>query len=174
MRTVILLLIIVLLAPLAKPHIQDALFMIHLMRQSPSTSLPVPVEGVSERQLTDTWRAPRSEGREHQGVDIFAPKGTPVQSTTRGVVWKIGQNRLGGNVVWILGPGGRLHYYARLDHFSHIKPRDRIEQGTIVGYVGNTGNARGTHPHLHYGIYSMTGSGQNPYPLLLKLPSRAS
>lgn len=140
--------------------------MIRLTRQSPSSTLQVPVEGVSERQLSDTWKAPRSEGRKHQGIDIFAPKGTPVQSTTRGVVLRLGKNRLGGNVVWILGPGGQLHYYAHLDRFAGIKSRDRIGEGVVLGFVGNTGNARGTPPHLHYGIYSLNGRPLNPFPLL--------
>lgn len=169
MRRLIFLLILVVIAPFVRPYIKDALFMIRLMRQPPPSALQVPVDGVPEHQLTDTWETPRSEGRKHQGIDIFAPKGTPVQSTTRGVVWRLGQNRLGGNVVWILGPGGQLHYYAHLDRFAEIKSRDRIGEGVVLGFVGNTGNARGTPPHLHYGIYSLNGKPLNPFPLLAGL-----
>lgn len=166
MRRLLFLLILIVLAPFARPYIKDALFMIRLMQETPPSALQVPVDGVSEHQLTDTWEAPRGEGRKHQGIDIFASKGTSVQSTTRGVVWRIGQNRLGGNVVWVLGPGGQIHYYAHLDRFAGIKPRDRIGEGVVLGFVGNTGNARGTAPHLHYGIYSLNGKPLNPFPLL--------
>lgn len=129
-------------------------------------SLPVPVVGVSRTALRDTWGAARDGGRTHQGIDIFAPKGTPVMSTTRGLVLRLGQNRLGGNVVWIFGPGGQRHYYAHLDRFGDLQPGDFVMPGDIVGYVGNTGNARGTPPHLHYGLYSSGVGAVNPFPLL--------
>lgn len=76
-----------------------------------------------------------------------------------------GHNALGGNVVWVLGPGGQRHYYAHLDRFAHVPVGQRIEPGTVLGYVGNTGNARMTPPHLHYGIYGSAGA-INPFPLL--------
>lgn len=76
-----------------------------------------------------------------------------------------GVNRLGGKVVWVLGPGGQRHYYAHLDAWSVLRKGERIQAGTILGYVGNSGNARGTPPHLHYGIYTPSGP-VNPYPLL--------
>ncbi|MCI0618545.1 M23 family metallopeptidase, partial [bacterium] len=98
--------------------------------------LRVPVFGVSPAQLHDTWGALRSQGRHHQGIDIFAPKGTPVISTTPGIVQRIAQNRLGGNCVWILGPSGQVHYYAHLDHFADIQPNQKIEPGDVIGYVG--------------------------------------
>jgi murein DD-endopeptidase MepM/ murein hydrolase activator NlpD len=136
-----------------------------VFQDAPST-LPIPVAGVIVANLQDTWGAPRSEGRGHQGIDIFAPRGAAVFSATDGVIWKVGQNRLGGNAVWILGPGGQMHYYAHLQGFADISPRNRIYQGEILGYVGNTGNAKGTPPHLHYAIYTISGSAINPYPLL--------
>jgi murein DD-endopeptidase MepM/ murein hydrolase activator NlpD len=64
-----------------------------------------------------------------------------------------------------LGPGRRVHYFAHLDAFSDVRPRDWVTPGAILGYVGTTGNARGTPPHLHYGLYGM-GRAINPYPLL--------
>ncbi|SAI65741.1 peptidase [Bordetella ansorpii] len=128
-------------------------------------SLPVPVAGVSPRQLADTWGAARSHGRTHQGIDIFAKRGTPVVSSTEGVVTRVGTNNLGGKVVWVVGPGRQMHYYAHLDDYADIARGDLLAAGDTVGYVGNTGNARGTPPHLHYGIYQ-TGGAINPYPLL--------
>ena len=86
--------------------IKDQVYTFKLVIQEAPSNLPIPVAGVVVTNLQDTWGAPRSEGRQHQGIDIFAPRGTAVFSATNGVVWKLGQNRLGGNVVWVLGPGG--------------------------------------------------------------------
>ena len=144
----------------------DTISMKRLLFQQAPEMLQVPVVGISPNQLRDTWGAPRSEGRQHQGIDIFAPKGTPVISTTPGIVQRIGQNRLGGNCVWILGPSGQVHYYAHLDHFGDIQPNQKIEPGDVIGYVGNSGNARSTPSHLHYCIYTFFGQAVNPFPLL--------
>jgi peptidoglycan LD-endopeptidase LytH len=146
----------------------DTISMMRLVFQQAPEMLHVPVIGVAPSQLHDTWGAPRSEGRHHQGIDIFAPKGTPVISTTPGIVQRIGQNRLGGNCVWILGPSGQVHYYAHLDHFADIQQNQKIEPGDVIGYVGNSGNARTTPSHLHYCIYTFFGEAVNPFPLLQK------
>ena len=138
----------------------------HVTRMPPPTELPVPVEGVVARRIADTWGAARSNGRTHQGVDIFAPRGTPVVSSTRGVVSRVADHGLGGKQVWVIGPGGERHYYAHLDGFGEgIARYDIVKPGTLLGYVGDTGNARGTPPHLHYGIYATDGA-YNPWPLL--------
>ena len=129
-------------------------------------SLPVPVDGVRSSAIHNTWQAPRDGGRRHQGVDIFARPGTPVRSTTEGIVIRVGQNRLGGNVVWVLGPGRQTHYYAHLRDFAAFEVGDRVVAGDIIGYVGDTGNARGTPHHLHYGVYELGGTAINPFPLL--------
>jgi len=130
------------------------------------TSLRMPVQGVSVGSVADTWGAPRSGGRRHEGIDIFAPRGTPVVAATEGVVTRIGTNRLGGNVVWVLGPAGQRHYYAHLDRYAEgLSTGDRVAPGTVIGHVGDTGNARGTPPHLHYGVYGSDGAF-NPFPLL--------
>lgn len=154
------------LGALAAPWLRDAVYVFHLLREEPPTVLPVPVEGVSPKRVRDTWGAARPGGREHQGVDIFAPRGTPVRSTTRGLVWHIGENGLGGTVVWVLGPRGDRHYYAHLDRVADIRERQRVEAGDVLGYVGNTGNAERTPPHLHYAIYRRAVGAVNPYPLL--------
>lgn len=127
-------------------------------------SLPSPLP---ERHLTDTWGGARSQGRTHEGIDIFAPRGTPIQATTQGIVSKVGENNLGGRVVVIIGPGGAAHYYAHLEDYADISPNDWVNSGDIIGYVGDSGNAKGTPTHVHYGIY-INGSAVNPYPLLRK------
>ena len=132
-------------------------------------SLPIPVEKVSQRDLKDTWGASRSNGRTHEGIDIMAPRGTKVLSATDGIVADLRNNNLGGKVIWIRGPQGSWHYYAHLDgHKRGLNVGDYVKKGELIGYVGNTGNARHTAPHLHYGIY-LQGKGRgvvNPYPYL--------
>lgn len=133
------------------------------------SSLPIPVARVQAGELQDTWGASRSRGRLHEGIDIMAPRGTKVFSATEGLIADLRNNNLGGKVVWILGPGGSWHYYAHLDrHKRGLKVGDTVKKGQLIGYVGNTGNARHTAPHLHYGIY-LQGKGRgvvNPYPYL--------
>ena len=127
-------------------------------------SLPSPLP---KQHLTDTWGGARSQGRSHEGIDIFAPRGTPVQATTQGIVSKVGENTLGGRVVVVVGPGGAGHYYAHLEDYADISPNDWVNAGDVIGYVGDSGNAKGTPTHVHYGIY-INGSAVNPYPLLQK------
>lgn len=127
-------------------------------------SLPNPITGA---YLTDTWGAARSGGRRHEGIDIFAERGTPIHGTTQGIVRRVGLDDLGGNVVYVVGPGRSGHYYAHLDNFANISEGDWVEAGDVLGYVGDTGNAKGTPPHVHYGIYTSEGA-INPYPLLKK------
>lgn len=133
------------------------------------SSLPIPVDRVQARELKDTWGASRSSGRLHEGIDILAPRGTKVRSATPGLIADLRNSNLGGKVVWILGPGGAWHYYAHLDgHKRGLKVGDYVKKGDVIGYVGNTGNARHTAPHLHYGLY-LNGKGRgvvNPYPYL--------
>jgi len=156
--------------------------LITLLTQEAPSKLPVPVKEVASRDLVDTWGAPRGGNRRHEGIDIFAPLGHPVTSTTKGVVFKVGEDNLGGHVAVVLGPGWYWHYYAHLDRFADIKPGDLVQKGTVLGYVGNSGNASGTPYHLHYGVYRFLGGAENPYPLLagdrteakLKKPSRRS
>lgn len=155
------------------PHVPDAVklpfYAARLSMMEAPTSLSMPVEGVSASRVANTWGAPRSGGRRHEGLDIFAPRGTPVLSATEGVVTRVGTNNLGGQVVWVLGPAGQRHYYAHLDSYADIAVGDRVQPGTVLGTVGNTGNARGTPPHLHYGVYGSSGAF-NPYPLLRTSP----
>jgi murein DD-endopeptidase MepM/ murein hydrolase activator NlpD len=151
------------------PALERAFYMARLTMMATPAFLPVPVEGVAARALRDTWGGARGGGRQHEGIDIFARRGTPVRSATEGIVVDVGVNRLGGQVVWVLGPGGQRHYYAHLDRYADIADGERIVAGRVLGYVGTTGNARGTPPHLHYGVYGMAGA-INPYPLLVATP----
>ncbi|HEY3581146.1 MAG TPA: M23 family metallopeptidase [Pyrinomonadaceae bacterium] len=137
-----------------------------LSMQEPDTKLAMPLADVSKRQIADTWHAPRGTDRLHEGQDIFAPKGTPILSATKGFVYNIGENNLGGQTVSVIGAGGRVYYYAHLDAYAPgLQIGDRVNTRTVLGYVGATGNAQGTPPHLHFGIYTSSGA-INPLPLL--------
>ncbi len=114
-------------------------------------SLGFPVEGHDHAAIRSFWGDWRVGGRTHQGVDIFAPRGTPVLAATDGTVRSTRANRLGGKVVWLRDGIGRSHYYAHLDS-QVVRRGDRVKAGDTLGFVGNTGNARTTPPHLHFGI----------------------
>lgn len=134
----------------------------------PVEELSVPVYGIQLRQIQDTWGAARAEGRTHEGTDIFAERGTPVFSATDGYVSRINIGSRGGRNVMITGPGGIQYYYA---HFERVaKGIDRgvpVTTDTVLGFVGNSGNATGTPPHLHFGIYPERWDAVNPYGLLV-------
>jgi murein DD-endopeptidase MepM/ murein hydrolase activator NlpD len=137
-----------------------------LYTKDPPTRIAMPLQHVPKKQIADTWHAPRGVNRLHEGQDIFAPRGTPVYSATRGYIYNIGGNNLGGQTVSVAGAGGRFYYYAHLDSYApHIEEGDYVSPQTVLGYVGTTGNAQGTPPHLHFGVYTPTGA-TNPLPLL--------
>ncbi|HJZ79686.1 MAG TPA: M23 family metallopeptidase [Pyrinomonadaceae bacterium] len=146
---------------------------VHLARlysKTPDTRLSMPLKDVKKTQIANTWGAPRGDGRSHEGQDIFAPRGTPIYSATTGYVTKIGEDNLGGHTVSVIGDGGRKYYYAHLDSYApNLEVGDYVTRQTVLGYVGSTGNADGTPPHLHFGIYTATGA-IDPLPMLIDRP----
>ena len=164
----------VLLALVPQRPLDGALLLVRLMTAPPPVHLAMPVDGVRVRDLRDSWGNPRSGARRHEGIDIFAPRGTRVVASSEGIVWRVGTDRLGGLVVWVLGAGGRMHYYAHLDRTSGRRAGDPVGIGDTLGYVGTTGNARGGPPHLHYGVYAGADGAINPYPLLVARPPAIS
>jgi murein DD-endopeptidase MepM/ murein hydrolase activator NlpD len=116
-------------------------------------NLKMPVLGATKNNYNQKtfWYYPWGKSGTHKGVDIFAKTGTPVISSTKGLVIYSGEIKRGGNVVIVLGPKWRIHYYAHLDKiktsgFSYVCHNDTI------GTVGTSGNAQGKSPHLHYSI----------------------
>jgi murein DD-endopeptidase MepM/ murein hydrolase activator NlpD len=137
-----------------------------LAAQRPDVALLMPVAGAQVSRVADSWGAPRPGGRTHQGQDIFARKGTAVFSATGGYVVRVGRTPLGGNVVVIAGAGGRRYYYAHLATFAPgMRVGRQVTPETVIGFVGNTGNAAHTPPHLHFALYTRAGA-VNPLPLL--------
>jgi murein DD-endopeptidase MepM/ murein hydrolase activator NlpD len=109
--------------------------------------------------FSDTWGDARSRGRRHRGTDVFAGYGTPVVAAVGGTAINYGWDDAGGNGVHLLGDDGNRYYYAHLDDFGQL---GRVEQGDVIGYVGDTGNAAGTS-HLHFEIHPGGSGWTNPY-----------
>lgn len=113
----------------------------------------------------DTWGAPRSGGRRHKGVDMFAPMNTPVYAMTSGVIARHSNSRLGGLGLYLRGVDGNVYYYAHLRRIaSGYGPGRRVEAGELIAYNGDTGNARGGAPHVHFEVHPGGGRAVNPYP----------
>ncbi|GAB4021763.1 peptidoglycan DD-metalloendopeptidase family protein [Spirosoma koreense] len=130
-------------------------------------ALAFPVQGRDSRQISSYFGAARDGGRRrHEGVDIFAPKGTPAVAAVDGVITGVGSNSLGGNVAFLTDNERNIRlYYAHLDRWS-VSNGQRVSIGDTVGFVGNTGNARTTGPHLHFGIYNTMGGATDPLPFI--------
>lgn len=129
-----------------------------------SASLNFPVPGEDLNSISSFFGDPRDGGRRrHEGVDVFAPRGTPVLAAGPGRITRTGTNRLGGKVIWVNdAKRGYNYYYAHLDS-QLVKPGMRVNTGDTLGLIGNTGNAITTPPHLHFGIYAYGRGSIDPY-----------
>jgi peptidoglycan LD-endopeptidase LytH len=116
-----------------------------------------PVNG--PRAFADTWGAPRSGGRSHEGVDMMSPRGTPLVAVESGYA-QFKTTRLGGNSVWVNGSSGTRYFYAHLSAWEGSSRN--VSRGEVIGYVGATGNT--TANHLHFEIHPGGGRAVNPYP----------
>lgn len=135
--------------------------------QGTTAALGFPVAGRGSAAVQSYFRDPRDGGRRpHHGVDIFAPRDTPVLAASGGMVSSVGTTTLGGNVVWIWDPRrSQSHYYAHLSRQA-VHTGAVVHAGDVIGYVGNTGNARTTAPHLHFGIYARGQGPIDPFPFV--------
>ncbi len=133
----------------------------------------VPVAGVTLLQIADSFNEARDGERQHNAIDILAPRGTPVLAAGDGVILRVGSNQLGGNVVWITDVERRFaFYYAHLDrHARGLREGQEVSRGDVLGYVGTSGNAPKNVPHLHFQVLLITdakrysnGSPLNPLP----------
>jgi len=142
-----------------------------------SKNLLIPVAGVTPKQLRDTFSESRSEGRQHQALDIPATQGTAVLATTDGSVIKLFQSEKGGITLYELDPSSRyVYYYAHLMRYADgIQEKQELRRGEVIGYVGDTGNAGAGNFHLHFAISKVTSPGKwsggeaiNPFPFLAR------
>lgn len=126
-----------------------------------------PVSGVGNKNVQSLWAASRGDGkRSHEGIDIFAPKGTPLIAVIDGRISSTADRGLGGKQVWLQdGLFGKKIYYAHLDSIN-VQEGQRVKLGDTVGFVGNTGNAKTTESHVHFGIYKGSTGPVNPYPYI--------
>ncbi|GMN09124.1 M23 family metallopeptidase [Croceitalea sp. MTPC9] len=113
----------------------------------------IPVKGadLSSWDVNSFWAYPWGSSITHKGIDIFAERGTPVIASTKGLVIYTYEGGKGGKSVMVLGPKWRFHYYAHLDEIKTF-PFKPLKRGTVIGTVGDTGNAKGKPTHLHYAI----------------------
>lgn len=120
----------------------------------------MPVEGASHSDYNKNtfWYYPWGKSGTHKGVDIFAKKGTNLKSSVHGLVLYQGTFKYGGKVILILGPKWRIHYFAHLDEIK-TSSLTWVSKNEIIGTVGDSGNAVGKAPHLHYSIVTPI-----PYP----------
>ncbi len=134
-------------------------------------TLSFPVAGKNARAIGSVWGDVRDGGRRsHEGVDIFAKRGTPVLAPTKGYVRFVGKRGIGGNVVWLYdSQRGQSLYFAHLNTLI-AKQGTYVEPGDTLGTVGNTGNARTTPPHLHFGVYK--NGAVNPFHYLQDPPAK--
>ena len=116
-------------------------------------NMVIPVQGATTKNWDDHsfWAYPWGSSITHKGIDIFAEKGTPVIAATKGIVVYTNEGGKGGKSVMILGPKWRFHYYAHLNEIDTF-PLAPVAAGSMIGEVGDTGNAKGKPPHLHYAI----------------------
>lgn len=136
-------------------------------------TLAFPVQSGTPRDIGSVFGDPRDGGsRSHHGVDIFARRGTPALAPTGARVSRVQTTPIGGKVVWLRDERrGQSLYYAHLDS-QYVTRGQRLQTGDTVGFIGNTGNARTTPPHLHFGIYSR--GPVDPYPFINPVRERAA
>jgi peptidoglycan LD-endopeptidase LytH len=139
------------------------------------SGLIIPVQGVKQEQLTDSYSDARSAGRVHDAIDIMAPAGTPVLAAADGSIANFFDSKAGGTTVYELSTDSKLMFY-----YAHLQKRadglnvgDVVKQGRVIGFVGDTGNAGAGNYHLHFAISAVAdpkrfwdGTPINPYPLL--------
>jgi peptidoglycan LD-endopeptidase LytH len=139
--------------------------------------LAVPVRGVARTRLQDSFRTARGKGRRHEAIDIMAPWGTPVLAADDGRIEKISRNAAGGLALYQLDASGRfVYYYAHLAGYADgLAEGQQVRRGQVIAYVGATGNASATAPHLHFAVMLFTPQRRwrdaqvlNPYPALAR------
>jgi murein DD-endopeptidase MepM/ murein hydrolase activator NlpD len=144
-------------------------------RDLASRKLTIPVVGIAPEKLVRSYHGARSGQREHEAIDILAPRNTPVVAVEDGTIAKLFNSQAGGITLYQFDPGQQFsYYYAHLERYADgIKEGDHVRRGQVLGYVGTSGNAPKDTPHLHFAIYRLTpdkhwweGTPIDPYDIL--------
>jgi murein DD-endopeptidase MepM/ murein hydrolase activator NlpD len=164
---------------LAEAAAQEALAVVadaHAVRDALRAGSLIAVSGfvfpvAAEHSFSNDFGAPRMVGtpleHRHEGTDVFAEWGAPLVACERGILVRVGTDRLGGQKLWLVGQSGTAYYYAHLSAFAPgVADGVLVEAGTLIGFVGDSGNARGGRPHLHFEVHPGGGPAVNPYYLL--------
>lgn len=138
-----------------------------------------PIAGLTSTDLRDSFSSPRGRGRLHRAIDIMRPEGTPLVACVDGIIEKLHTSASGGIAIYLLDAARRYRfYYAHLSAYAEgLAEGMPVMRGTLIGYVGSTGNASATAPHLHFQVMLAPESGHwggnagvvNPHPLLSAL-----
>ena len=140
--------------------------------------LTLPIQGLTARDIHDTFEQGRANGQPHEAVDLLAPRGTPILAVAAGVIQKLFLSKPGGITIYEFDPQGEYcYYYAHLERYAEgLHEGLAVSPGEVIGYVGTSGNAPPNTPHLHFAIFKLgpekhwwQGTAINPYPLLIKL-----
>jgi peptidoglycan LD-endopeptidase LytH len=136
-----------------------------------------PIEGLKASELRDSFQEVHN-GHRHEAIDIIEPNGTPTRAVVDGTIRKLFFSERGGNTIYEFDEASAYcYYYAHLDHYAEgLHEGTHVSQGTVIGYVGSTGDAPLNTPHLHFAIYRLgpdkrwwKGTPIDPYPTLSRL-----
>ncbi|HEV2690374.1 MAG TPA: M23 family metallopeptidase [Bryobacteraceae bacterium] len=137
----------------------------------------LPIDGLAAKDLHDSFAELRGLSR-HEAIDIMEPRGTPVRAVADGTIARLFLSKAGGNTIYLFDNGPvYCYYYAHLDRYADgLQEGQRVSAGDVIGYVGSTGNASATAPHLHFTIFELgpekrwwKGTVLNPYPVLMRM-----
>jgi murein DD-endopeptidase MepM/ murein hydrolase activator NlpD len=137
--------------------------------------LAMPVKDVPRNALVQSFHEVRSGNREHEAIDILAPRNTPVVAVDDGTIAKLFVSKAGGNTIYQFDPSEQYaYYYAHLERYADsLKEGDKVEKGQVIGFVGTSGNAPKNTPHLHFAVFRLTaarhwweGTPVDPYEIL--------
>ena len=143
---------------------------------APTLTAP-PIVGLNAQDLHDTFDQTRGQGR-HEAIDIMQPRGTPVHAVVDGTIAKLFLSKPGGNTIYLFDDAGEFcYYYAHLDRYApNLREGMHVSRGEVIAFVGSTGNASPSAPHLHFTIFKLEpekrwwkGTPVNPYPVLMHL-----
>jgi murein DD-endopeptidase MepM/ murein hydrolase activator NlpD len=123
-----------------------------------SRHLTMPVQGVEPGKLVDSFHDARDGSREHEAIDILAPRNTPILAVEDGTIAKLFLSKAGGTTIYEFDPGKNYaYYYAHLERYADgLKEGEQVHRGQVIGYVGTSGNAPKNTPHLHFAVFRLT------------------